>query len=324
MALAICFGGLAACAFVVLALYGRELRRMARWLRDRDRSSNGRLATEMPGPGFAELARAVNDSLDETAAEERQAAADQRQFQRDLASLSHDIRTPLMGAKGYVSLAADESDATRRAHYLASAEMRLTDMEGLLDALFQYARANDPERELDLQLVAVLPLLARTLAGQFPAFEERGWEPQVAFEDEAFAAEADPEALARIFENLVGNALAHGAVAPVITQRGRTLTFANAVADPGAIDPTRLFERFYRADAARASQGAPHYGPVRASSGPQGTPRADAARGSSRAGTGLGLAVAKSLAEAMAIQISATLTADPDEPPTLAITLTFH
>ncbi|WP_304426897.1 sensor histidine kinase KdpD [uncultured Adlercreutzia sp.] len=324
MALAICFGGLATCAFVVLALYGRELRRMARWLRDRDRSSNGRLATEMPGPGFAELARAVNDSLDETAAEERQAAADQRQFQRDLASLSHDIRTPLMGAKGYVSLAADEPDAARRAHYLASAEMRLADMEGLLDALFQYARANDPERELDLQLVAVLPLLARTLAGQFPAFEERGWEPQVAFEDEALTVEADPEALARIFENLVGNVLAHGAAAPTITQHGRTLIFANAVADPDAIDPTRLFERFYRADAARASQGAPHHGPVRASSGPQGTPRADAARGSSRAGTGLGLAVAKSLAEAMAIQISATLTPASDAPPSLAITLTFH
>lgn len=50
MALAICLGGLAVCAFVVLWLYGRELCRMARWLRYRDAASNERLTTEMPGP----------------------------------------------------------------------------------------------------------------------------------------------------------------------------------------------------------------------------------------------------------------------------------
>ena len=279
--LAICFAGLALCAFAVLVLYGRELRRMARWLRTRDGRSNGRLTTEMPGPGFTAMARAVNESLDAAAAERREAAAAQQQFQRDLASLSHDIRTPLMGAKGYVSLAADEADPARRAHYLGAAEARLSDMEGLLNQLFAYARANDPERQLDLQSVAVLPLLADVLTGQFPAFEQHGWEPQVSFQNEAFTVEADPEALARIFENLVSNALRHGAGAPVITQRGRTLTFANPVQDPAALDPTRLFDRFYQADPARA-QG----------------------------GTGLGLAVVATLAQAQGMEVSAAVEGD--------------
>ena len=281
MALAVCLGGLALCALVVLVLYGRELRRMAQWLRNRDARSNGRLTTEMPGPGFAAMARAVNESLDVAAAERREAAAAQQQFQRDLASLSHDIRTPLMGAKGYVSLAADEADPARRAHYLQAAGARLADMEGLLNSLFAYARANDPERGIDLQPVAVLPVLADVLAGHFPAFEERGWEPEVRFEDEALTVEADPEALARIFENLISNALRHGVAAPTIAQRGRTLAFANAVADPASLDPTRLFERFYQADPVRAQGGA-----------------------------GLGLAVVASLARAQGMEVAATLKGD--------------
>ena len=58
MTLAVCFGGLALCAFIVLLLYGRELRRMAVWLRMRDGRSNGRMATEMPwGAVVAEAVR---------------------------------------------------------------------------------------------------------------------------------------------------------------------------------------------------------------------------------------------------------------------------
>ena len=287
MTLAICFGGLALCGFALVLLYGHELRRMARFLRNRDGRSNSRLTTEMPGPGFADLARAVNGTLD--AADRRERAAEQRQFQRDLASLSHDIRTPLMGAKGYVSLAAEEPDDARRAHYLQAAEARLADMEGLLDALFAYARATDAASDLDRRPLVVLPVLADVLTGQFPAFEERGWEPAVDFPDESLVVEADSEALARMFENLVSNALRYGTSAPSIIQRGRTLTFSNKVPDPAAIDVNRLFERFYRADVARAQGGA-----------------------------GLGLAVVASLATAQNIEVEASLEGDE-----LFLTLVF-
>lgn len=289
MTLAICLGGLALCGFATVLLYGHELRRMARFLRTRDARSNGRLTTEMPGPGFADLARAVNGTLDAAEAERRETVAEQRQFQRDLASLSHDIRTPLMGAKGYVSLAVDEPDGARRAYYLRAAETRLADMEGLLDALFAYARATDGASDLDIRPVAVLPVLAEVLAGQFPSFDERGWEPAIDFPDELLTVEADEGALARMFENLVSNALRYGADAPSIVQRGRALTFSNRVHDPAALDVDRLFERFYRADAARA-----------------------------RGGAGLGLAVVASLALAQNIEVSASLEADE-----LALTLIF-
>lgn len=273
--------GVAGVALAAL-VYERQLRRLARSLRERDAHSNTRLTVEAPGRGFAELAAAVNGQLDAAQKERVEALRRQREFQRDLASLSHDVRTPLMGAKGYVRLAQDARERPDGeeavARHLAAAEARLDDMGALLDQLFAYAQASDPDLALDLRPVRVLPLLADVLVGHYPAFDERGWEPQVDFEDEALATDADPEALARIFENLVGNALRHGASTLAVRQRGRVVTFANEVADPSALDVTRLFERFYRADASRSASGA-----------------------------GLGLAVSASLAEAMGMRLSARL-----------------
>lgn len=255
---------------------GRELRRMARFLRGREARSNARMTVQVPGRAFAELAEAVNAQLDAARRERLDGQRRQQEFQRDLASLSHDIRTPLMGAKGYLRLAQDESDEAGRARRLAAAEARLDDMGSLLDQLFAYAQANDPDLALDLVPVAVLPALADVLVGQFPAFERRGWEPCVDFEDEALSVDADAEALARIFENLVANALHHGSGPLAVEQRGARVTFANEVPDPAALDPERLFERFYRADDARSAVG-----------------------------SGLGLAVSASLAAAMGMRLSA-------------------
>lgn len=257
---------------------GRELRRMAGFLRRREARSNARMTVQVPGRAFAELAEAVNAQLDAAQQERLDGQRRQQEFQRDLASLSHDIRTPLMGAKGYLRLAQDESDEAGRARRLAAAEARLDDMGSLLDQLFTYAQANDPDLALDLVPVAMLPALADVLVGQFPAFERRGWEPCVDFEDEALSVDADVEALARIFENLVANALRYGSGPLVVEQRGACVTFANEVPDPAALDPERLFERFYRADDARSAVG-----------------------------SGLGLAVSASLATAMGMRLSARL-----------------
>lgn len=272
--LACLVAGIGLAAFV----YEKELRRMARFLRQSPARSNERLTVERPGRGFADMASAVNEQLDAMRDERVEGWRRQQEFQRDLASLSHDVRTPLMGAKGYLRLAQDDGDEAARMRRLDAAVERLDDMEGLVDQLFAYARANDPDLELHLRSVAVLPVLAGVLTGHFPAFDQRGWEPEVRFEDEALKADADEAALNRIFENLVGNMLRHGSAAPRIEQRGRVVTFSNEVDDPAGIEVDRLFDRFYRADASRSASG-----------------------------SGLGLAVAAGLAQAMSMRMDAQL-----------------
>lgn len=249
-----------------VALYERELGRLARFLRRDDRSANERATVSFSTPGVSSVAAAVNDEMD--ALRDERAALGERQeaFQRDLAALSHDIRTPLAGAQGYLQLHDRSADPAERERCLREASSRLSAMRELTDRLFDYAKAADSDSPLACEPVEVLPILAEVLVGAYPQFAERGWEPAIDFEDDGAAVLADPEALSRVFSNLLANALRHGASAPTIAQRflppgdrgegGMVeLVFSNKVEGADAIDADRLFERFYRADGARSGGG---------------------------------------------------------------------
>ena len=73
--------------------------------------------------------------------------------------------------------------------------------------------------------------------------------------DQPLVASSNADALARIFRNLAVNALRYGSAAPNVAVRGRTVTFANRVADPAGLDAARLFERFYQGERARSGNG---------------------------------------------------------------------
>ena len=210
---------LAAALVTVVVLYERELRSMTRFLKRGGRSANERICVEFATPGTRGVAAAMNAELDalrdtRTAQEDRQ-----RAFQRDLASLSHDIRTPLAGAQGYLQLYDRTGDPDERARCISEATARLAVMRELTDKLFEYAKAVDADSPLSIDRVEVAPVLAEVLAGAYPQFAERGWEPRLSFEREDVAVLADEDALSRIFANLVTNALRYGATAPRIELR---------------------------------------------------------------------------------------------------------
>ncbi len=273
-------------AVFVVACYATELGRQARFLARRERESNARLTCGSRLPGMVGMVDAVNAEIDAADAERVRALRAADEFSRGLSALSHDVRTPLTGARGYLQLAREEADPSRKDAQLAAADARLAAMSGLLDELFSYARAADPDTPLELETVAVRPLLEQVLLGHYPEFEARGWEPALDCED--VSVEANAESLVRITENLVVNALRHGSGPLAVRVRsagekcgekdGVAVEFSNPVADPSAIDADRLFERFYQADASRAT-----------------------------AGSGLGLSVAAKLAAAQGMDLSARL-----------------
>ena len=273
-------------AVFVIACYVTELGRQARFLARRERLSNARLTCGSRLPGMVGMVDAVNAEIDASDAERVEALRAADEFSRGLSALSHDVRTPLTGARGYLQLAREEADPARKDEQLAAADARLAAMSGLLDELFSYARAADPDTPLELGPVALRPVLEQVLLGHYPEFEVRGWEPALDCED--VSVEANAEALARIAENLVVNALRHGSGPLAVRARpagekdnekdGVVVEFSNPVADPSAIDADRLFERFYQADASRST-----------------------------AGSGLGLSVAAKLAAAQGMDLSARL-----------------
>ena len=62
-------------------------------------------------------------------------------LQENLASFSHDVRTPLAGAQGLLQLYAVADRDAERDECVAAAAERLGAMRGLVDALFEYCRS---------------------------------------------------------------------------------------------------------------------------------------------------------------------------------------
>lgn len=259
----------------------RELRSIARFLAERTSHSNARVTIGVHTRGFVRLGQAVNRLLDRQQGEHVAAEEAKRNLERGLTYLSHDIRTPLTGARGYAQLLGEETDEALRARYLEAVDRRLIDVGNLLDQLYVYARVQDPEYRIERETVDANRLLADALVSLYAQFDEKGWAPEVDLADEQLTVRANADALTRIFRNLATNALRYGCDAPRVCQRGAAITFSNRVANPEAIDPARLFERFYQGDAARSGEG-----------------------------SGLGLSIVAHLAKALGISVEARFDGD--------------
>lgn len=279
---------LLSCAVAMLAVLVLRLllqfSAWADWLENTPPDSNTRLSVSVRLYPVVRAARAINGRLDQT----RQQTLDTRkagqELQNTMAALSHDIRTPLAAACGHLELLRTESDPDARARRLDTVEQRLHDLGSLLDEMFLYTRLNAGERmPMDLRPVVLWPALCEVLAALYPQLEAAGLEPRLEFTNKSAAVLADPDALDRVLRNLVTNAIQHAAGGLIITQTADGLVLENQVADPSAIDPAHLFDRFWRADNARRS---------------------------GRGGAGLGLAIVRQLTEAMNGQVYAELEGD--------------
>jgi signal transduction histidine kinase len=208
--------------------------------------------------------------------------------QRALTNISHDLRTPLTSARGYLQLVEDaQTSEAQRAEYLRIVGERLDALTSLIDQLFEFTRIIEGrdaafERLEQLELAA---LLRDVLATHYEELEQAGLVVETSLPGEPVWVVGDAEALERIFANLVTNAIAHGTDRLTVRLDGSTaeVGFANRVPpeDLAGLDVDHLFERFYTADLSRTNQS-----------------------------TGLGLAIVKTLAERMGVRVSATLEGD--------------
>lgn len=249
-------GAIAAALALVVVAYARELKRISHFLEDVPEGSNLRLDTDLPLPGTERLVKAVNQQLDESAERALRMRQEESDLLEGLANLSHDIRTPLAGAKGSVQLASEEVDQKEAERFLSLAQTRLDAMRVMLDQLFDYMRTIGSREEYEMEPVDAIAVLSSVLAGHYPAFAKAGWEPRLELQDETLPVQTNPEALRRIFDNIVANMLTHGAGDVCVRQVGSTLTFSNRLKPGDEPNPDLVLKRFYRSDAARSTAGA--------------------------------------------------------------------
>lgn len=236
--------------------YDRQLKEWAEQLTQTDEYSNLRLGTSVRSRAFLNCCRAVNERLERGQQARIRQESMSRELKFTISCVSHDIRTPLTGAAGYLQLLENISDMDMQKSYIAIVRRRLEDLEGLLEELFLFTKLSNEEYQIECEEIAPFPALCDVLAGFYHKLTEAGVEPELYFQEEGGKVQASAEALRRIFSNLIQNALRYGSGRLVIRQEGNAIYFANPVEHPEELDTERLFQRFYRADPSRHTGGA--------------------------------------------------------------------
>jgi two-component system sensor histidine kinase KdpD len=247
---------------------------------------------EAPSPAQAEhwsaLARQAGLALEReraavTAARAQQSAKAEAARNTLLASLSHDLRTPLAGIVGSAStLRSQSADLTKeqRATLLDNLEYEARDLTLMADNILQIARLSQPHSELSTHWESIEDILGAAVIRM-----RRRWPGALIQLDVPSAlplVKAEAGLLAQAVANLVDNAVRHGGEPPrVLVRAGRCCEgIFVAVRDHGCGlppgEPAALFQRWKRGQASRAG------------------------------GSGLGLAICQLAAEAHGGSISAS------------------
>ena len=207
-----------------------------------------------------------------------QAARAAEQRKNDLVVyLAHDLKTPLTSVIGYLSLLKDEEDISPslREKYLTISFDKAQRLEELINEFFEITRFNlqgltREDSALDLSL-----MLEQLCDEFYPILAQKNLRCETSLPKQ-LPYLGDGDKLARVFDNLLRNAINYSSPDSVIriaAQKHREqirITFTNAGATIPSHKLESIFEKFYRLDSARSSR---------------------------TGGAGLGLAIAKEIVE---------------------------
>ncbi len=160
---------------------------------------------------FGDIARDINLAGDKLQhALERGDFAENSKEQLVL-NLAHDLRTPLTSVLGYLDfiLRDDQLTHEQRRHYTSIAYTKSQRLERLIDELFEVTRLNYGKLTIDRKPVDLSELLTQLNEELYPALEKNNLTSRINVASHLMIR-GDGELLARVFENLLSNAIRYG------------------------------------------------------------------------------------------------------------------
>lgn len=198
-----------------------------------------------------------------------------------ITNISHDLRTPLTSAMGYINLIQHSKlSEEEKSRELAIIEKRLTRLEELINSFFEMSRIVSNGKEPEKTNINIISVLEESIVHYYDDFS--GKDRQIIFKCNyhRLMIYSNQNMLLRIFDNLIGNALKHGVGDLNINLEKNNeikLTFQNKLLSPD-VDIEHIFDEFYTTDISRT-----------------------------KGNTGLGLAIAKQFTEMLGGKIEASL-----------------
>ena len=206
-------------------------------------------------PYLCQLAASINVQLCILRKQRHKYLNGDRELKEAVTNISHDLRTPLTAICGYMDLLQKEEKSETVSRYLALIENRVDAMKQLTEELFRYSVILSTE-EMTMETVHVNGVLEESIAAFYGALTSRGIQPQIHMSGKRIEKQLNRDALARVFSNILNNALKYsdGDLEITLHDDGE-IVFSNTASMLNEVQVGKLFDRFFTVEAARNSNG---------------------------------------------------------------------
>ena len=227
---------------------------------------------------FADMAENLNNMVEEL----RQLMDRERESERTknelITNVAHDLRTPLTSIIGYLELLSGpvKLNEEMQKKYLDITYKKSKRLQKLIEDLFGFTKLNYGKISMKVSKVDIVKLLSQMLEEFYPNFMEKNLAYELQSNVTAKVITADGNLLARLFDNLINNAIKYGSEGKKIIVKvdATDMVVTVSVTNFGYVIPKEelplLFEKFYRVEQSRSVN---------------------------TGGTGLGLAIAKNIVD---------------------------
>lgn len=196
-----------------------------------------------------------------------------------ITNVAHDLRTPLTSIIGYLEILSSKSaplPPEMQKKYIDIAYSKSKRLEKLIEDLFGFTKLNYGKISMQVAEVDIIKLLGQLLEESYPNFSNKGLSYELQSNVSAKIISADGNLLARLFDNLINNAIKYGAEGKrvLVKVHASKEMVQVSVTNYGYVIPPEelplIFDKFYRVEQSRST----HTG-----------------------GTGLGLAIVKNIVD---------------------------
>ncbi len=242
---------------IIMWKYQRQVKDICRQLAFlMKHDSNMLIHREFGLGGIGMLSDRLNDLLELRRKEKQYYQEKETLIADTYTNLSHDIRTPLTSLDGYFQLMEACENVEEQRRYLNIIHERIHSLNEMLEELFMFTKLKNESYHLELTSCCINRILKETVFSYYDDWVRREIQPDIQITEEQLYIDGNKQGLSRIIQNVIKNGLDHGEKKIRIVlkreQNRAVLRISNQVIASEKIDIEHVFDRFYKADAARS------------------------------------------------------------------------
>ena len=242
---------------IIMWKYQRQVKDICRQLAFlMKHDSNMLIHREFGLGGIGMLSDRLNDLLELRRKEKQYYQEKETLIADTYTNLSHDIRTPLTSLDGYFQLMEACENVEEQRRYLSIIHERIHSLNEMLEEHIMFTKLKNESYRLELTSCCINRILKETVFSYYDDWVRREIQPDIQITEEQLYIDGNKQGLSRIIQNVIKNGLDHGEKKIRIVlkreQNQAVLRISNQVTASEQIDIEHVFDRFYKADAARS------------------------------------------------------------------------